>query len=69
MEKMLKTDELLKASEVASILNISRAQAYILMKGTIPSIKFGKTVRVRKSDLENFIAHNMSKSTAMKDTV
>lgn len=49
--------KLLKGDQVAELLNISRSQAYGMMKrGEIPSVKFGKCVRVRKEDLDNFIA-------------
>ncbi len=48
--------KLLKGGEVAALLNISRTQAFILMqRGDIPTIRFGKIVRVRVEDLEQFI--------------
>ena len=47
---------LLKSGEVAEILQISKAHAYVLMKrGEIPSIRIGKIVRVRLEDLERYI--------------
>ena len=64
-----KVDQFLKATQVAEVLNISRAQAYILMKSTIPSIRFGKTVRVRKSDLEKFIAQSMNEEFDVDDAI
>jgi excisionase family DNA binding protein len=55
-------EKLYRSSDVAIILNISRALAYrLLSEGAIPSIRFGRTVRVRVEDLEKFIAE---KSTA-----
>lgn len=52
---------LLKATEIAEILNISRAFAYRLMKqGHIPVVYIGNARRVRLSDLESFIASNIS---------
>ena len=52
---------LLKATEIAEILNISRAFAYRLMKqGHIPVVQIGGARRVRLNDLENFIALNIS---------
>ncbi|MEL7658744.1 MAG: helix-turn-helix domain-containing protein, partial [Bacillota bacterium] len=52
-------DTLLKGDEVAKILRISRSQAFTLMKrGEIPSIRFGKIVRVRIDDLQKFIDDN-----------
>lgn len=50
------TDKLLKAEEVAEILNVSRTEAYRLMRGELPAVVFGgRTVRVRASDLAQFI--------------
>ena len=54
------TIKLLKCPEVAEILSISKATAYLLVRdGTIPSVRFGgKSVRVRPEDLEAFIEKN-----------
>ncbi len=53
--------KLLKGGEVAVLLSISRTQAFILMqRGDIPTIRFGKLVRVRMEDLEQFIEENCS---------
>jgi len=47
---------LLKAKEVADILQVSRSMAYRMMqRGEIPTIRVGSSVRVRGSDLEVFI--------------
>lgn len=47
---------LLKASDVAQRLNISRSQAYQLMKsGSIPTVRIRRSVRVKESDLVEFI--------------
>jgi len=47
---------LLKAKEVAEFLQVSRSHAYqILQRGDIPSVRVGSAVRVRSSDLEEFI--------------
>lgn len=47
---------LLKSEEVAEILQVSRAHAYMLMKrGEIPTVRIGKVVRVRREDLERYI--------------
>jgi len=47
---------LLKASELSKLLQISKSCAYRLMKtGEIPTIRIGKSVRVRKEDLDKFI--------------
>jgi excisionase family DNA binding protein len=52
-----KFEKCLRAEEVAQILSISRTQAYRLISiGELPSLKFAaKTVRVRESDLRDFI--------------
>jgi excisionase family DNA binding protein len=49
-------DGILKASDVAKILRISKGLAYRMMQqGEIPAIKFGRTTRIRRRDLEEFI--------------
>jgi excisionase family DNA binding protein len=55
------TEKLLNGTQVAEILNISRAAAYNLMKrGHLTSVRFGRLVRVRPEDLEDFILSNLS---------
>ena len=50
---------LLTCKEVAEILQISPAKSYTMTKtGEIPSVRFGKLVRVRPEDLESFISAN-----------
>ncbi len=50
---------LLKASEIAQILNISRAFAYHLMRrGDIRTVKILGARRVRPEDLSQFIEEN-----------
>ena len=52
---------LLKATDVAEILNISRAMAYRLMETReIPTVSIGKAKRVRPVDLHNFILSQTS---------
>ena len=46
---------LLKGEDIAQILNVSRTQAYRLMREEIPVVRFGGSVRVRVSDLENYV--------------
>jgi len=58
-------ERLLKPAEVADILQVSRAMAYkLLNQGEIPSVRIGKSVRVRRPDLERYIhergEHNFS---------
>jgi len=52
-------NKLLRADEVAEILNISKAFAYQLMQtGELPTVHLGRSVRVRPSDLEEVIRSN-----------
>ena len=52
---------LLKATEVAKILNISRAMAYLLIqRGEIRSVRIGTARRVRCEDLHKYIEENLS---------
>ena len=47
---------LLKGNDVAEKLNVSKAFAYRLMAiGEIPTVRLGRSVRVRPEDLEKFI--------------
>lgn len=55
----------LTGKEVAAILKISKALAYrLLANGDIPSVRFGRTVRVKQEDLEKFIAKNSSSGSS-----
>ena len=54
-------ERLLRAHEVAKILNISRALAYQMMKrGEIRCVTIRSSVRVRPEDLQAFIRGNLS---------
>ena len=54
-------ERLLKAAEVAKILNISRALAYQMMRrGEIRTVSIRTSVRVRPEDLESFIQSSLS---------
>ena len=58
-DNLLRISKLLKAKEVAEILQISRAMAYTLMqRGEIPTIRIGKARRVRPEDLIKYIESN-----------
>ena len=53
-------EKLLKANEVAQALGISKSFAYQLIRqGEIPSLRMGKAVRIRPSDLEAYVAKNI----------
>jgi excisionase family DNA binding protein len=50
---------LLDVMEVAHILHISRSNCYLLIqRGLLPSIRLGRSRRVRPVDLEQFISSN-----------
>ena len=50
--------------EIANILHVSRAYAYQLMRQKlIPTVKIGRSVRVRPEDLEEFIARNLGQNS------
>jgi excisionase family DNA binding protein len=52
---------LLTGDEIAKILNVSRSFAYLLMKsGQIPTVRLGRSCRVRPQDLSDFIEQNLS---------
>jgi excisionase family DNA binding protein len=51
---------LLTATDVSYRLHISRSCTYALMQsGVIPTVRIGKSRRVRSEDLESFIKHNI----------
>ena len=51
---------LLKASDVAACLNVSRSFAYHLIQtGELPTVRLGKACRVRPQDLEAYIEKNI----------
>jgi excisionase family DNA binding protein len=51
---------LLKASEIAALLNISRSFAYqLLQSGAIPVVRLGKACRVRPKDLQAYVEQNL----------
>lgn len=53
--------KLLRATEVAQRLCISRSLAYQLMqRGEIPTVRFGSSVRVRECDLEEYLNRHWS---------
>jgi excisionase family DNA binding protein len=55
---------LLKADEIAALLNISRSFTYqLLQTGAIPVVRLGKACRVRPQDLEAFIEENIYRQT------
>lgn len=54
---------LLRANDVAKILNVSLALAYrLLQTGEIPCVRIGTAVRVRSEDLEAYIDANLTRN-------
>ena len=63
IERIVETRQLLKAADVARILNISRSLVYrMLQRGKIPSIRINQSVRVDPGDLQQFIENNRSEN-------
>ena len=61
------SERLLKADEVSRILNISRAMTYRLIQwGEIPVIRINHAVRVKPSDLNEYINKCRSVSTSIE---
>ena len=56
---------LLKATEVARILNISKSMVYRLMKnGKIPYVRINQAFRIHPEDLDKFIEENRKSDSA-----
>ena len=63
-EEFTQFTNLLTGEEIAKILHVSRAYAYQLMRQRIiPTVKIGRSVRVRPADLEEFIARNLGQNS------
>jgi excisionase family DNA binding protein len=55
--------ELLTASEAAALLKVSAKTVYVMMQsGEISTVRWGKTVRIRKQDLKEFIVAHLNGS-------
>ncbi len=49
-------DRLLTADEVAEKLSIGLSTAYLLLqRGDLPSVRIGRSVRIRPEDLKRFV--------------
>ncbi len=63
--QLAKDEELLKAEDVARLLNISKPMAYRLMqRGEIAVIRINTAVRVKPSDLQAYIDRSRTGSIA-----
>jgi excisionase family DNA binding protein len=57
--KVKEFGSLLKAEDVAKVLNISLSFAFqLIQRGEIRAVRIGRSVRVRPADLEAYIAAN-----------
>ena len=57
-------EQLLNPGDIAEILHVSKASAYLLLKrGTIPIVRIGKMVRVKRKDLDRYIYEKTSLGT------
>ena len=56
----INTAPLLTVADISFRLHLSRSCSYALMQsGAIPTVRIGKSRRVRSEDLEAFIKHNI----------
>jgi len=63
MENIIFSEKLLKPREVAEMLNISRSLVYQLIRSQeIPAVRIKSTVRVKASDLAEFMNGNQKKN-------
>ncbi len=54
-------NKLLNAQEIAEILNISKPQAYLIMRrGDLPVVRIGRLARVRQEDLDQYVIDQTS---------
>ncbi len=58
---------LLIAQDVAAALNMGLSTIYMLMeRGELPSIRIGRSVRIRPEDLEKFIESKAQRGAAIE---
>ncbi len=51
--------ELVKIEEAAEILNMGKSTVYKLISAKVlPSFKYGRTIRIRREDLQKFISEH-----------
>ena len=57
MSKVYEFQNLLKVQEVANILGLSTSGIYnLIQRGGLPTLKIGKTYRIKPSELERWMA-------------
>jgi predicted DNA-binding transcriptional regulator AlpA len=55
------TERLLKVIEVSEILRVSPVQVYRLLARSLPAVRFEGSVRIRQSDLAQYIVDHVDK--------
>ncbi|MFZ2097734.1 MAG: helix-turn-helix domain-containing protein [Anaerolineales bacterium] len=64
LHEITQIEKLLKGNDVARLLNVSRSFAYLLMQtGHIPTVRLGRSIRVRPQDLVEYIEENIHRET------
>ncbi len=54
---------LLRAEEAAHLLNVGRSTVFeMLADGTLPAVRFGRSVRVRRHDIDALIEERVGRS-------
>ena len=62
METQLE-DQLLRASDIAEFLDVSKSRAHELMaNGTLPAIRIGRSIRVSRKSLERWVREQEAKT-------
>lgn len=65
---ILEDDPLYKVTEVASFLSISSSLVYKEVNiGTLHCVRFGRAIRIRKSDLEEFVRRHSSQNAMQQE--
>jgi len=61
-------ENFMKAEDVAQVLNLSKAMVYrLVQRGELRCIHIGTAVRIRPSDLEDYVANNINTPEAKPD--
>jgi excisionase family DNA binding protein len=59
--------EFMTAAEIAKVLHIATSYAYLLMqRKEIPTVRIGRSIRVRRVDLEKYINDHYQKRHILK---
>lgn len=62
-------DELLTVAEVADMLRVSTMTVYRLIRtGEIPAVRVGRNYRVRRADLEQYLAEQVVEPESLAES-